>query len=102
MATTREARSGKITFLRVHDVGTGFGPPEDFIDVEVVILLDTSTDGGAFGFKLRNDDEEPAHQGMLNLLRDAFENNFTVSIDFDIDREFGRKNGFIIRVALTK
>lgn len=24
--------SGKITFLRVHDVGTGFGPPTDFID----------------------------------------------------------------------
>ncbi len=27
---------GRITFLRVHDVGTGFGPPTDFLDVEVV------------------------------------------------------------------
>ena len=34
-------RQGKVTFLRVHDVGTGFGPPGDQIDVEVVFQLDT-------------------------------------------------------------
>jgi hypothetical protein len=33
--------SGKITFLRVHDVGTAFGPPSDRIDVEVVVHLNT-------------------------------------------------------------
>lgn len=100
MATELLNTSGKLTFLRVHDVGTGFGPPQDFIDVEVVILLDDQE--GAFGFKLRNDDNRPVRQGMLDLLRDAFNNDWTVSIDFEIDREFGRKNGFIIRVALIK
>ena len=32
----RQAR-GRVNFLRVHDVGSGWGPPHDFIDVEVVI-----------------------------------------------------------------
>jgi hypothetical protein len=93
------AASGKITFLRVHDVGTGFGPPTDFIDVEAVIKLDSQPDK-AFGFQLRSDAERVARQGMLDLLRDAFNNSFTVTIDFDIDPP--KNNGVIIRVALTK
>ncbi len=91
--------SGKITFLRVHDVGTGFGPPSDFIDVEVVIQINTRP-GESFGFQLRNDANRAARQGMLDLLRDAFNNNGTVVIDYDIAPP--RKNGVIIRVALTK
>lgn len=90
--------SGKLTFLRVHDVGTGWGPPSDFIDVEVVVRLD-SREGEAFGFQLRNDQNLPARQGMLDLLRDAFSQNSTVTIDYDIDP--GKKNGVIIRTALT-
>ena len=91
--------SGKITFLRVHDVGSGFGPPTDFIDVEAVIQLNTKP-GESYGFKLRNDANRAAHQGMLDLLRDAFNNNHTVVIDYDIQPP--RKNGVIIRVALVK
>src|SRR5271169_6754798 len=72
---------GRITFLRVHDVGTGFGPPTDFLDVEVVIQLD-SQPGKSFGFQLRNDNNRPARDGMLDLLRDAFANNFPVLIDY--------------------
>ena len=60
---------GHITFLRVHDLGTGYGPPTDYIDVEVVIQLD-SLPGKAFGFQLRNDNYLPARQGMLDLLHD--------------------------------
>jgi hypothetical protein len=37
---------------------------------------------------------------MLNLLRDAFDRNWTVAFDSDIDD--GKKNGRIIRVWLTK
>jgi hypothetical protein len=91
--------SGKLTFLRVHDVGTGWGPPTDFIDVEVVILLD-SQPGKAFGFHLRNDDQRAARTGMLDLLRDAFNNNWTTTIDYNV--ESGKDNGIIIRVWLTK
>jgi hypothetical protein len=91
--------SGKLTYLRVHDVGTGYGPPADFIDVEVVIKID-SQPGKAFGFQLRNDNQRAARQGMLDLLRDAFNNNWTVDFDYDIGP--GKNNGIIIRVRLTK
>jgi hypothetical protein len=91
--------SGKITMLRVHDVGTKYGPSSDQIDVEVVIALDTEP-GKAFGFQLRNDSNRPARQGMLDLLRDAFNHNWTVTIDYDI--EPNKKNGVIMRTALTK
>lgn len=91
--------SGKVTFLRVHDVGTGFGPPNDFIDVEVVCKLDTMPKN-AFGFQLRNDNNRPARAGMLDLLRDAFDHNWAVLIDYNLDA--GKTNGTIIRTALNK
>jgi hypothetical protein len=91
--------SGKLTLLRVHDVGTRFGPSTDQIDVEVVIGL-ASEPGKAFGFQLRNDSNRVARQGMLDLLRDAFRSGSTVTINYDIDD--GKKNGVLMRVWLTK
>jgi hypothetical protein len=90
---------GKVTLLRVHDVGTAYGPPTDKIDVEVIVWLD-SQPGKAFGFQLRDDGNRPARQGMLDLLRDAFRNNWTVTIDYNIDP--GKNNGVIIRTWVTK
>ena len=91
--------SGFITLLRVHDVGTGFGGSSDFLDGEVVIRLD-SQPGMAFGFQLRNDDDRPAREGMLAVLRDAFNHDWIVNIDFWLVP--GKTNGRIIRVWLTK
>jgi hypothetical protein len=93
------ASTGKLTFLRVHDVGTAFGPPDDRIDVEVVAKLNSEPDR-AMGFQLRNDGNRPARQGMLDLLRDAFNNDWNVTIDYNLDA--GDKNGVAIRVALKK
>ncbi len=90
---------GHITFLRVNDLGTGYGSPSDYIDVEVVIQLD-SLPGKAFGFQLRNDNFLPARQRMLDLLRDAFTNNFPILIDYNITPP--KSNGVIIRVAVVK
>ena len=91
--------AGYITMLRVHDVGTGYGPGSDFLDGEVVIRL-AGQEGQSFGFQLRNDDNRPAREGMLGLLRDAFNNDWIVNIDFWL--EPGKTNGEIIRVWLTK
>jgi hypothetical protein len=91
--------NGKLTFLRVHDVGTKFGPPTDQIDAEVIMKLDTEPNR-AMGFQLRNDGNRPARQGMLDLLRDAFNHNWTVAVDYNLNT--GKKNGIAIRVALTK
>jgi len=99
-ASAQVNATGKVTLLRVHDVGTGYGPPSDFIDVEVVVWLD-SQPGKAFGFQLRNDGNLPARQGMLDLLRDALANNWTVSIDYLVPP--GHANNFvIIRTWVTK
>ena len=70
--------SGKVTMLRVHDVGSKYGPPGDQLDVEVVFRLDSLPDM-AFGFKLRNDVNIATHEGMLGLLRDAFNNGWTAA-----------------------
>lgn len=99
-ASAQVNASGKVTLLRVHDLGTGYGPPSDFIDVEAVLWLD-SQPGKAFGFQLRNDQFLPARQGMLDLLRDAFANNWNVSIDYLMPA--GHTNNFVlIRAWATK
>jgi hypothetical protein len=92
-------KSGKIVFLRAHDLGTRFGPPNDQLDVEAVFILNALSDG-ALGFQLRNDANLPARQAMFGLLRDAFVNNLTVIADFLIDPP--KKNGVAIRVALSR
>lgn len=75
------ATQGRVRFLRVHDVGTGFGPPGDALDVEIVVQLDTEP-GRSFGAKLRADANGRAHRGMLDLLRDSFNNDRPVRIEF--------------------
>jgi hypothetical protein len=104
MAEERRSRmpvlkTGRITFLRAHDVGTAFGPPDDRIDVEAVVKLD-SKPAEAYGFQLRNDNNRLAREAMFDLLRDAANNQFIVALDVEI--EDGRKNGVIIRVAQLK
>ncbi len=92
--------TGKVTFLRVNDMGLGFGPPEDHIDVEVVTKLNVIPELN-LGFQLRNDANQPARNGMLNLLRDGFVNNKTVSLDYClIQTTPRRKNGILFRVEL--
>jgi hypothetical protein len=91
---------GKISFLRVHDVRTGFGPPSDLLDGECVIKLqgDASPDQ-AYGFTLRNDDNSIAHKAMFDLIRDFYLNDREVVIEYFI--EPGKKNGRIFRVQTS-
>jgi len=86
---------GLITFLRAHEVGSGFGRPPNFLDAEVIVLL-ADEPGRAFGFKLRADAEEPVRRQMLALLRAAFVVNRPVRIDYV---RTGPRVGEIIRVA---
>jgi hypothetical protein len=91
--------SGHITFLRVHDVGTGFGRPPNVLDGEVACLLDSAPQG-AFGFQLRNDANELVREAMAGLLRDAYVNDLKVSVDYFIDP--GKHNGRAFRIALVR
>lgn len=104
MAEQIRTAIGKLAFLRVHRLGSGFGPQGDFLDVEVVIGVKeaTGTKGG-YGFTLRNDDSRFAHQGMLDLLRDAFNSDSVVEVEYTVDPgEFGAANGIILRVTRRK
>jgi len=97
--------SGNISFLRINEVGTSFGPNNDRIDSEVIIKFSNNSDM-AFGFQLRNDSNSLVHQGMLDLLRDAFDKGYRVTIDFTArkanDVRPADKNGEILRLWLTK
>jgi photosystem II stability/assembly factor-like uncharacterized protein len=90
------AAVGRVTLLRVHEVGTGYGPPTDFLDAEVIVTLDTAP-GKAFGFKLRDDEDEAARRGMLDLLRDALNHSRTIRIEYV--QVAGRNNLRILRVV---
>ena len=87
---------GQLAFLRVHDVGTGFGPPDNHLDVEVVVRLANNPDR-AFGFQLRTDGRETAHKGMLDVLRDAFNEDRRVRLEYD--KPFGAVSGVLVRVT---
>ena len=86
---------GKPTLLRVHDAGTAYGPPGDSMDVEVVVKLDTEPQK-SFGFELRSDTNEATHRGMLDTLRDAFNRNQRVQLDYTV---LGRTSHQILRVV---
>lgn len=86
--------TGRVTALRVNDVGIPFGPPSDFIDGEVIIKLDTDP-VRSFGFKLRGDANGPAHRRMLDLLRDSFARDRSVQVAYV---RTGLRTGRIIRV----
>jgi len=89
------AARGRLTLLRVHEVGSGFGPAVDRIDGEVIVALDTEP-GRAFGFQLRRDANRPQRQRLLALLRDAFANDRPVAIDY---LRTGQHNGTLIRAS---
>ncbi|HSZ59799.1 MAG TPA: hypothetical protein VK797_29415 [Tepidisphaeraceae bacterium] len=91
--------TGNLVFLRANDLGTGYGPPTDFLDVEAV-FIQNSLSGGARGFQMRNDQYLPARQAMFSLLRDAFVHNLPVTADYEIDT--GKQNGIAIRIALVR
>lgn len=91
--------SGRLSLLRVHDRGTKFGPPTDQIDVEVVVAFQ-GRPNDFFGFQLRQDANEPVREGMLGLMRDGFNHNWIVNLDFD--QQPNRHNSVLIRVWLTK
>jgi hypothetical protein len=89
-----QAAAGRVELLRVHDVGTGFGPPTDQLDAEVIVMLDSQPEK-AFGFKLRPGEDELVARGMLDLLRAAFERDASVRLEFI---RTGCRTGRIVRV----
>jgi hypothetical protein len=78
----------------VGQIGSGVGPPDELVDAEVAIKLDSKRNK-EFGFQLRDDDNKDANRGMLSLLRDAFNTNRSVVINYV---RTGIRNGLVVRV----
>lgn len=93
------AAEGKLTFLRVHELGTGYGPSDDFLDAEAIVKLDGVPDK-SFGLALRADAQLPARRGMLHLLEDAYEHKWKVGVEYVVRP--AHKNGRIVRVYVTR
>jgi hypothetical protein len=94
-----EATTGKVTFLRINRVGGKYGPPNDQIDAEVIFKMSTKPDN-AFGFQLRKDNDQLTHQAMLLLLKEAFNSDRSISIEYTKDGT--KKNLMVIRVFVEK
>lgn len=88
---------GRPSFLRVHDVGTRYGPSGDSMDVEVVVKLDSEPQK-SFGFQLRPDADEASNRGMLDALRDAFNRNQQVRLDYTAVRQTSHQLLRVIKV----
>lgn len=86
---------GQITFLRAHELGSGFGKSPNFLDCEVVVQL-AEQPLLAFGFQLRADENGPTRREMFNLLRSAFIDGRPIRLDYITT---GPRVGEIIRVA---
>lgn len=85
---------GKLSFLRIHDVGGKYGPPNDILDTEIIVKLDTDS-RMAFGLQLRPGNLEITQTGMLNQLRDAFKKDFKIRLEYV---KTGINSGTILRV----
>ncbi|NBB93716.1 MAG: hypothetical protein GVY32_11165 [Gammaproteobacteria bacterium] len=91
-------KRGKLDHLRVNHTGSGFGPPDDSIDAEIIVHMEGHD--GYYGVQLRDDGERLTHRAMLDLLRDAFNNGWRVQCDVSFSDE--QSNGIIIRTMLNK
>jgi hypothetical protein len=75
------AAKGRVALLRVHDKSTKYELPLNQLDMELIVYLDGEP-GRALGFQLRADANEGAHQGLLDVLRNSFNRERRVRIDY--------------------
>ncbi len=86
--------SGRVSMLRVHEVGSGYGPDTDPTPGEVIVQLDTEP-ARTFGLPLRNDREEAVGVAQLELLRSSLEKGFPIHIEYEV---VGPTGASVVRV----
>ncbi len=91
-------RDGKIGVLLSQTIGSGYGPPSDFLDAEAIVRLENSSE--AFAMRLRAGDPNlSANLAMLSLLRDAEVHKYTIHLVGWF--EPGKLGGWLARVVIT-
>jgi hypothetical protein len=89
--------TGKVTLFRAQYKGLEIGPPNDHLDAEVLVTLDSEPDK-VFGIRLHED--EPSAREMIETLREAFLHNLPVTIQSPLSP--GKKHLRITWVQLGK
>jgi len=90
---------GRVKFLRVGDPTNVWGPPNDSMRTEVVVILDSQPDVAA-GIELEIADPAlPSRLAMLSILREAYTHQLTVAIA--VDRPEGKNTGVLRRVEFA-
>lgn len=84
----RFQHAGKLSRIRVNEVNGSFGGCPNCITAEIVFQF--TNDSRWFGLRLLNDANLAPHQAAVDLLRDAFNNDWTVQIDYSDDGLAGR------------
>lgn len=84
MGTEIHQITGQLTYLLVRDAR----PLNDSLDVELIVELDTAPVtrfGFKFGEVFSGGIKEIIHHSMMDMLRDAFNNNWQVTLDYVFD-----------------
>jgi hypothetical protein len=89
--------SGKITLFRAQIQGLEIGPPNDRLDAEVLVTLDSQPDT-VFGISYHK--EDPAARTMIETLREAYLHDMPVTVQAPMLP--GRKHLRLIWVQLGK
>jgi len=95
---SQTASLGKITSIRLHDVGTGYGPPNDRLDADVIVLVD-NLPNMVLGFQLRKGQQAAQQRALLKTLRYAFQKDLSVRIVY---KRTGFRIGIIQRVTVIQ
>lgn len=69
---------GVITHIRIQTSGHEYGPPDDRLDAEVIVHLDSTPDE-AYGLRM-HEGVAPATQAMIELLRESYFRQMPVEI----------------------
>ena len=89
--------SGKITLFRAQIQGLEIGPPNDRLDAEVLVTLDSQPDT-VLGISYHK--EDPAARTMIETLREAYRHIMPVTVQAPLIP--GRKHLRLIWVQLGK
>ena len=79
MAQEIRTAIGELAYLRVHEVGSGFGPESTSSTSKLSVASKEMTEGR---LHTREDGNRFAHAGMLDLLRDAFNQDTIIEIEY--------------------
>jgi len=80
--------SGQLSRIRVNDLNGSFGGCPNCITAEVLFKFTNSNRW--YGLRLLSDANLVPHQAAVDLLRDAFNNDWTVQVDYSDDGLAGR------------